>query len=224
MNRVLIVDDDKKILEFITIALENEHFEVYSAENGPEALNILEKTLVDLAIVDVMMPEMDGFELTEKIKGFLDIPVLFLTARGELSDKIKGFNLGADDYIVKPFLIEELILRMQTLLKRYRINQQLNISVGKLTLLTEEQLVKVNQHYLDLAPKEFQVLLYLANRKEKVVTREELITKLWGYDYEGDERTVDVHIKRVREKLLSEMSQVEIKTVRGVGYRLEEVR
>ncbi|MFY8329394.1 response regulator transcription factor [Vagococcus carniphilus] len=224
MNRVLIVDDDKKILEFMTIALENEHFEVYSAENGPEALNILEKTLVDLAIVDVMMPEMDGFELTEKIKGFLDIPVLFLTARGELSDKIKGFNLGADDYIVKPFLIEELILRMQTLLKRYRINQQLNISVGKLTLLTEEQLVKVNQHYLDLAPKEFQVLLYLANRKEKVVTREELITKLWGYDYEGDERTVDVHIKRVREKLLSEMSQVEIKTVRGVGYRLEEVR
>lgn len=224
MNRVLIVDDDKKILEFMTIALENEHFEVYSAENGFEALNILEKTLVDLAIVDVMMPEMDGFELTEKIKGFLDIPVLFLTARGELSDKIKGFNLGADDYIVKPFLIEELVLRMQTLLKRYRINQQLNISVGKLTLLTEEQLVKVNQHYLDLAPKEFQVLLYLANRKEKVVTREELITKLWGYDYEGDERTVDVHIKRVREKLLSEMSQVEIKTVRGVGYRLEEVR
>ncbi|MFW7432814.1 response regulator transcription factor [Vagococcus carniphilus] len=224
MNRVLIVDDDKKILEFMTIALENEHFEVYSAENGLEALNILEKTLVDLAIVDVMMPEMDGFELTEKIKGFLDIPVLFLTARGELSDKIKGFNLGADDYIVKPFLIEELVLRMQTLLKRYRINQQLNISVGKLTLLTEEQLVKVNQHYLDLAPKEFQVLLYLANRKEKVVTREELITKLWGYDYEGDERTVDVHIKRVREKLLSEMSQVEIKTVRGVGYRLEEVR
>ncbi|MDT2834757.1 response regulator transcription factor [Vagococcus carniphilus] len=223
MNRVLIVDDDKKILEFMTIALENEHFEVYSAENGLEALNILEKTLVDLAIVDVMMPKMDGFELTEKIKGFLDIPVLFLTARGELSDKIKGFNLGADDYIVKPFLIEELVLRMQTLLKRYRINQQLNISVGKLTLLTEEQLVKVNQHYLDLAPKEFQVLLYLANRKEKVVTREELITKLWGYDYEGDERTVDVHIKRVREKLLSEMSQVEIKTVRGVGYRLEEV-
>ncbi|MDT2829902.1 response regulator transcription factor [Vagococcus carniphilus] len=223
MNRVLIVDDDKKILEFMTIALENEHFEVYSAENGLEALNILEKTLVDLAIVDVMMPEMDGFELTEKIKGFLDIPVLFLTARGELSDKIKGFNLGADDYIVKPFLIEELILRIQTLLKRYRINQQLNISVGKLTLLTEEQLVKVNQHYLDLAPKEFQVLLYLANRKEKVVTREELITKLWGYDYEGDERTVDVHIKRVREKLLSVMSQVEIKTVRGVGYRLEEV-
>lgn len=223
MNRVLIVDDDKKILEFMTIVLENEHFEVYSAENGLEALNILEKTLVDLAIVDVMMPKMDGFELTEKIKGFLDIPVLFLTARGELSDKIKGFNLGADDYIVKPFLIEELVLRMQTLLKRYRINQQLNISVGKLTLLTEEQLVKVNQHYLDLAPKEFQVLLYLANRKEKVVTREELITKLWGYDYEGDERTVDVHIKRVREKLLSEMSQVEIKTVRGVGYRLEEV-
>ena len=123
MNRVLIVDDDKKILEFMTIALENEHFEVYSAENGLEALNILEKTLVDLAIVDVMMPEMDGFELTEKIKGFLDIPVLFLTARGELSDKIKGFNLGADDYIVKPFLIEELILRMQTLLKRYLINQ-----------------------------------------------------------------------------------------------------
>lgn len=224
MNRVLIVDDDKKILEFMTIALENEHFEVYSAENGLEALNILEKTLVDLAIVDVMMPKMDGFELTEKIKGFLDIPVLFLTARGELGDKIKGFNLGADDYIVKPFLIEELVLRMQTLLKRYRINQQLNISVGKLTLLTEEKLVKFNQHYLDLAPKEFQVLLYLANRKEKVVTREELITKLWGYDYEGDERTVDVHIKRVREKLLSEMSQVEIKTVRGVGYRLEEVR
>ncbi|MGX7013438.1 response regulator transcription factor [Vagococcus silagei] len=223
MNRVLLVDDDLKILEFMTIALEQEHFEVYQSTNGVEALALLEKTVVDIAVVDVMMPEMDGFELTERIKTFLDIPVLFLTAKGELQDKLKGFKLGADDYIVKPFLIEELVIRIQTLLKRYRLNQQLTITVGRVTLLSEEQIVKCDTKILDLPPKEFQLLNYLANHQGKVLTREELITKIWGYDYEGDERTVDVHIKRLRERLPKEMSQIEIKTIRGVGYRLGEI-
>lgn len=223
MNRVLLVDDDLKILEFMTIALEQEHFEVYQSTNGVEALALLEKTVVDIAVVDVMMPEMDGFELTERIKTFLDIPVLFLTAKGELQDKLKGFKLGADDYIVKPFLIEELVIRIQTLLKRYRLNQQLTITVGQVTLLSEEQIVKCDTKILDLPPKEFQLLNYLANHQGKVLTREELITKIWGYDYEGDERTVDVHIKRLRERLPKEMSQIEIKTIRGVGYRLGEI-
>ncbi|MEG0551899.1 MAG: response regulator transcription factor [Vagococcus sp.] len=223
MNRVLIVDDDKRILEFMTIALENEHFEVYSAENGIEALNIIEKVLVDIVVVDIMMPEMDGFELTEKVKHFLDIPVLFLTARGEIRDKVKGFNLGADDYLVKPFLIEELVIRIQTLLKRYQINQNMRISLGNLTLLAEEQYVRCHNKMIELAPKEFHLLSYLANKPNKVVTREELITKIWGYDYEGDERTVDVHIKRIREKLQKAHATIEIKTVRGTGYRLEVV-
>lgn len=223
MNRVLLVDDDLKILEFMTIALEQEHFEVYQSTNGVEALALLEKTLVDIAVVDVMMPEMDGFELTERIKSFLDIPVLFLTAKGELQDKLKGFKLGADDYIVKPFLIEELMIRMQTLLKRYHLNQQLTLTVGQVTLLNEEQIVKCGTQILDLPPKEFQLLSYLANHQGKVLTREELITKIWGYDYEGDERTVDVHIKRLRERLPKEISNFEIKTIRGMGYRLGEI-
>lgn len=222
MNKVLLVDDDQKILEFMTIALEGENFEVHTAKNGVAALRVLEHTLVDIAVVDVMMPGMDGFELTEKIKSYLDIPVLFLTAKGELQDKIKGFNIGADDYIVKPFLIEELVLRIQTLLKRYRINQERTIKLGNVELLTDEALVKCGTQLINLPLKEFQLLSYLINRANKVITREELITNIWGYDYEGDERTVDVHIKRIREKLTEKGAIIEIKTVRGLGYRLEE--
>lgn len=221
MNKVMLVDDDSKILEFMSIALEDEGFKVYTANNGVEALKLLESTLVDIAIVDVMMPEMDGFELTSAIKSYLDIPILFVTARGTLQDKITGFNLGADDYIVKPFLIEELILRIQTLLKRYQINQKNKLIVGDLTIQIQERLIKKGNQIIDFPLKEFELIAYLAQYKNRVMTREELITKIWGYDYGGDERTVDVHIKRIREKLTQISSKVEIKTIRGVGYRLE---
>lgn len=223
MNRILLVDDDERIVEFTSIALENQHYQVFKAYNGHEALALLEQVTVDLAVVDVMMPKMDGWEFTRNLKEFYDIPVLFLTARGEIGDKIKGFGLGADDYLVKPFLIEELVIRIEALLRRYQLQQNVELAVGKLVIVEGEHCAKLGQHLIELAPKEFQLLSLLAHSKGTTISRETLITTIWGYDYQGDERTLDVHVKRLRQRLSDVSSGVVIKTVRGLGYRLEEV-
>lgn len=223
MNRILLVDDDERIVEFTSIALENQHYLVFKAYNGHEALALLEQVTVDLAVVDVMMPKMDGWEFTRNLKEFYDIPVLFLTARGEIGDKIKGFGLGADDYLVKPFLIEELVIRIEALLRRYQLQQNVELAVGKLVIVEGEHCAKLGQHLIELAPKEFQLLSLLAHSKGTTISRETLITTIWGYDYQGDERTLDVHVKRLRQRLSDVSSGVVIKTVRGLGYRLEEV-
>lgn len=221
MNRILLIDDDERILEFTSIALKNHHYEVYTAKNGVVALNLLEQLTVDLVVVDVMMPEMDGWQFAEQLQEFYDIPLLFLTARNEIADKIKGFGLGADDYLVKPFMIEELLLRIEALLRRYQLQQVNRIAIGQLVILANEHEIRYRGKVLDCPPKEFELLNLLAQSKGKTFNRETLITTIWGYDYQGDERTVDVHIKRLRKRLPQE-SQVAIKTVRGIGYRLEE--
>lgn len=221
MNTILVVDDDAHIRKLIRLYLENSNYSVIEAANGEEALDLLGKNQIDLAIIDVMMPKMDGYELTKDIRLFMDIPILMVTAKGESQDKVKGFRAGTDDYLVKPFDPVELILRVEALLKRYNISLEEKISIGSITIDKERLTVQQEGKVISLKKKECELLFVLASSPGKIFTRNQLIEKIWGYDYEGDERTVDVHIKRLREQL-EDINGIVIQTVRGLGYRLEE--
>ncbi|WP_315614095.1 response regulator transcription factor [Alkalihalobacillus sp. MEB130] len=222
MNKILVVDDDTHIRKLIRLYLENSQFIVLEASDGKEALDLLSHEQVDLVIVDVMMPHIDGIELTEDIRSFLNIPILMVTAKGESQDKVRGFHAGTDDYLVKPFDPVELILRVKALLKRYHIVSDKMVTVGSTTIDLEKLLISSNDVTVNLKKKECELLFVLANSVGKIFTRTQLIEQIWGYDYEGDERTVDVHIKRLREQM-QPFSDLTITTVRGLGYRLEEV-
>ncbi|WP_440119153.1 response regulator transcription factor [Paenibacillus sp. QZ-Y1] len=221
MNTILVVDDDSHIRKLIRIYLEKNHFSVLEAPDGQEALDILSHTKIDLAIVDVMMPRIDGIELTEDIRSYMDIPILMVTAKGESKDKVKGFNAGSDDYLVKPFDPVELVLRVKSLLKRYNKISSNVIIIGDVTIDLGSLTVVAAERTVELKKKECELLFSLASSPGKIFTRTQLIEDIWGIDYEGDERTVDVHIKRLRERL-EPMTELTISTVRGLGYRLEQ--
>ncbi|TBL70786.1 response regulator transcription factor [Paenibacillus thalictri] len=221
MASILIVDDDRNIRELIKVYLIKESYMVFEAGNGVAALALLEKERVDLVVLDIMMPQMDGWELCREIKRTSDLPVLMVTAKGEAAHKIKGFQLGTDDYIVKPFDPQELVLRVRALLKRYRISISQSVSVGDLHMNRSTYDVMVGSERMLLPLKEFELLFKLTGTVGHIFTREQLIEQIWGSDYEGDERTVDVHIKRLRERLAGKTNTVKITTVRGIGYRLE---
>ncbi|WP_414696831.1 ABC transporter transmembrane domain-containing protein [Peribacillus frigoritolerans] len=197
---------------------------VSQASDGMQALKVMEKVKIDLAVIDIMMPNMDGWQLCKELREFSDIPILMLTAKGETTQKVKGFGLGADDYLVKPFEPIELVLRIKALLKRYKItiSQTLNIVELKMNRNTHEMSFKEQEYTIPL--KEFELLFKLASYPGKTFSREDLIEDIWGYDYEGDERTVDVHIKRVRERFPESEFPFRIKTIWGLGYRLEITR
>ncbi len=222
MNKILIVDDDDHIRELVSLFLRNEGMAVIEASNGEEALLRLAEGRTDLAVIDIMMPKMDGWELCREIKRFYDMPVLMLTAKGETSQKIKGFNLGTDDYLVKPFDPLELAARVKVLLKRYQIAESQVIKAGSLTLDQKNHDVNDGINRMNMPLKEFELLSKLASYPGKTFSRDQLIEDLWGFDYEGDERTVDVHIKRLRERFSESSYGFKITTVRGLGYRLEE--
>jgi two-component system OmpR family response regulator len=219
--KILVVDDDSNILELVSIQLKQAGYIVQKASNGFEALELLQQSLPDLAIVDVMMPGMDGYQLTKKIRSVADIPVLLLTAKGELEDKEKGFLAGSDDYVVKPFEPKELIFRIKAILRRYDKAVDAFIQAGPLEINRQSYEVSVGKKVLLLPLKEFELLSVLASRPNTVFTREILLERVWGYDYEGDEQTLNVHIKRLREKLVNLTGDVAISTMRGVGYKLE---
>lgn len=220
MNTILVVDDDSHIRKLIRLYLEKNQFSVLEAPDGQEALDILSHTKIDLAIVDVMMPRIDGIELTEDIRSYMDIPILMVTAKGESKDKVKGFNAGSDDYLVKPFDPVELILRVNSLLKRYKKSSSNMIQISGVTIDLGNLMVVADGRSIELKKKECELLFSLASSPGKIFTRTQLIEDIWGIDYEGDERTVDVHIKRLRERL-EPVPELVISTVRGLGYRLE---
>ena len=221
--KILVVDDDPNILELVNIQLTQAGYNVQKASNGFEALALIEKDYPDLAVVDVMMPGMDGYTLTKKIRSETDIPVLLLTAKGELEDKEKGFLSGSDDYLVKPFEPKELQFRINAILRRYNKEVDAIIQAGPLKINRQSYEVSVGKKVLLLPLKEFELLSVLASRPNTVLTRDILLERVWGYDYEGDEQTLNVHIKRVRNKLVKLTDEVIIATVRGVGYKLEVV-
>ncbi|MCS7459050.1 response regulator transcription factor [Paenibacillus doosanensis] len=222
MANVLVVDDDRHIVRLITLFLQREGFITLEAYHGREALQQLEAGKVDLVILDIMMPEMDGWDLCRQIKEHYDIPVLMVTAQGETGQKIKGFELGTDDYLVKPFDPLELVARVRALLKRYKIATSHLVQVGSCMLDQSSHRVRIADEEESTLPlKEFELLFKLASYPGQIFTRDQLIQQIWGIDYEGDERTVDVHVKRLRERFREETARFRISTVRGLGYRLE---
>ncbi|MCL1694236.1 MULTISPECIES: response regulator transcription factor [unclassified Lysinibacillus] len=224
MTKLLVVDDDAHIRELVKVFLQNEGLEVIEAMDGVDALSKLDSDKVDMVIMDIMMPNMDGWELCEEIRSFNDnLPILMLTAKGETSQKVKGFHLGTDDYLVKPFEPAELIVRVKSILKRYHISLSQLVEAGNIKLNRNTHEVLYNGVSLTLRLKEFELLFTLASYAGKTFSREQLIEEIWGYDYEGDERTVDVHIKRLRQRFPQETSGFSIRTIRGLGYRLELV-
>lgn len=222
MSHILIVDDDPNIRELVSVFLQNEGFSCIEAENGREAFELLALRKIDLIILDIMMPEMDGWTFCRRARAAYQMPILMLTAKGETMQKVKGFKLGADDYLVKPFEPIELVMRVKALLKRYQIFSSQTVSIGRLTLDQSSYEVKSGPQSFTLPLKEFELLFQLASYPGRTFTRDQLIENIWGYDYEGDERTVDVHVKRLRERFPSEKYAFKIKTVRGLGYRLDE--
>jgi len=222
MSKVLVVDDDAHIRELVRIFLEREGLDVYEAANGQQALTKLETVRADLVILDVMMPEMDGWELCRRLRQGGDLPLLILTAKGETNDKVKGFQLGTDDYLVKPFEPAEMVARVKALMKRYRIATSQMVRVGDLVMNRRTHELRVGEQLLTVPLKEFDLLFELASQAGRTLIRSALIERIWGYDFEGNERTLDVHINRLRERFPEERHAFRIRTIRGLGYRLEE--
>lgn len=220
--RILIVDDDENICEVIKMYLENSGYETAVVHNGKDAIEKFGSYKPDLMILDIMLPYVDGIDVLKTIRKDSETPVILLTAKGETFDKVLGLELGADDYMVKPFEPKELIARIKAVLRRYNVE-----GVNKEVLSFEDLVIDINSYNviykgieLKMPPKEFELLYFLALNKNKVFTREQLLCEVWGYDYPGDSRTVDVHIKRLREKLQGAGSW-QIETVWGVGYKFE---
>ncbi|MBY0217830.1 response regulator transcription factor [Paenibacillus illinoisensis] len=226
MTTIMVVDDEAHIRELVRLYLEDEGLHVVEHTNGEEAWLYYRDQSVDLIVLDIMIPKMDGWELCRRLREEGDKPILMITAKGEPMDRIRGFQLGTDDYLVKPFEPLELVMRVKALLKRYRISISQTIRLGCVTL----DKTKYQVHYRDLGlnetipRKEFELLFTLASHPGKLYTRDALIQQIWGFDYEGDERNVDTHIKRLRERFTDYEQDFRIVTLRGLGYRLEVYR
>lgn len=221
MSAILIVDDDPHLRELARVFLRQEGFDVYEALDGVDALAALDRLKVDLVILDIMMPRMDGLDLCRQLRALYDFPILMLTARGETSQKLKGFQVGTDDYLVKPFEPLELVARVRALLKRYRIMTSQRIQVGDLLMDRQTFDVAVHGEHITLPLKEFDLLFKLAGMPGRTFSRDQLIEDVWGYDFAGNERTLDVHINRLRDRFPEESHSFRIRTIRGLGYRLE---
>jgi len=226
-KKVLIVDDEKNIVDIIAFNLKKEGFQVIKAGDGEEGLKKTFEQQPDIILLDIMMPKMDGYETCKKIREKLQTPIIMLTARAEEVDKVLGLELGADDYIVKPFDSKELVARVKAVLRRYEQNNEKKEDNSKKLVFSNLEINISNytvEYYgenVDFPPKEFELLHYLAQHPNQVFTREQLLDRIWGYEYIGDTRTVDVHIKRIREKLNKKEQNWSVKTVWGVGYKFE---
>ena len=215
MSRILVVEDEPNMRRLIKDFLKKEGYEVVEAEDGRMALEVFGSEAVDLVILDVMMPELDGWVVCREIRKISQVPIVFLTAKVQESDQLFGFELQADDYITKPFSLKILVARIKALLKKNTVNSD-KLKYGNLVLDYEKHSVSKSNQELDLTPKEFDMLLYFLRNKGIALSREKILNHVWGYDYFGDLRTVDTHIKRLRKKVGDEV----IETVRGFGYKL----
>lgn len=223
-NKVLIVDDDAHIAELIKLYLEKEEYKTIVASNGAKALQLFKEEAPSIVILDVMMPEMDGWQVCREIRRISNIPIIMLTAKGETFDKVLGLELGADDYMVKPFEPKELIARVKAVLRRFESKDtqaMKEIVFPNLTINLSNYELKICGKIVEIPPKELELLYFLASNPNRVFTREQLLEEVWGFDYFGDSRTVDVHIKRLREKLEGVEGSWQLKTVWGVGYKFE---
>ena len=220
---ILIVEDDKNIADLLRLYLEKEGMTCHVAGDGLEGLEKFQAVQPDLVILDIMLPSMDGWSVCRKIRETSKTPIIMLTAKGELEDKVSGLEMGADDYITKPFETKEVLARVHAVLRRYGEEEQLEkrLAFDKLVVNLDSYELLVDGKRVDTPPKELELLFHLASSPNRVFTRNQLLDEVWGFDYFGDSRTVDVHIKRLREKVENVSDQWALKTVWGVGYKFE---
>ena len=223
--KILVVDDEKVLVKGIKFNLESEGYQVEAGYDGEEAVELARSGSFDLIILDLMMPKIDGLQACMRIREFSNVPIIMLTAKGETQDKVAGLEGGADDYIVKPFEMKELIARINAVLRRTEIPNDTTkrLTFDKLVIDLDSYELIVDGKKIDTPPKELELLYHLASTPNRVYTRNQLLDEVWGFDYFGDSRTVDVHIKRLREKVEGVSSQWALKTVWGVGYKFEVV-
>ena len=225
-GKILIVDDDTNICELLRLYMEKEDFEVALATDGEAALKAFEAFEPDLMLLDIMLPRLDGWQVVREIRKRSQCPVIMLTAKGEVFDRVLGLDLGADDYVVKPFEAKEVVARVHAVLRRSGIQsvqkaENKEVSYDGLTINLTNYELKVNGNRVDTPPKEMELIYHLASNPNRVFTRDQLLDEVWDFDYYGDSRTVDVHIKRLREKLEGVSDKWTLKTVWGVGYKFE---
>ena len=224
-KRILVVDDDTNICEMLKIYLENEGYDVKTANDGAEGVNYFKMYAPDIVLLDVMMPKKDGYQVCREIRDIGHKPIIMITAKGDTFDKVLGLELGADDFVVKPFDMKELSARIKAVLRRYQEHvvsgddEVIKFENIEISLLKYE--LKLRGKSVDIPPKELELLYFLASNYNHVFTRDQLLDKVWGFDYLGDSRTVDVHVKRLREKLEGVSDKWVLKTVWGVGYKFE---
>lgn len=216
---ILFVEDEEKIREITRTYLEKEQYHIYEAGTGKEAYELYEERDYQMVILDVMLPDTDGWTILRKIRRESKVPVIMLTARAEEDDKLLGFDLGADDYVTKPFSVKELMARIKSVLKRNHIVTHGEVvTVGEMVINTSFHQIQIEGHDIVLTPLEYKLLMYFVDNRNIALNRDQILNGVWGYDYFGDERTVDTHVKRLRKKLESEGSR--IKTIRSIGYRM----
>ena len=222
--KVMVADDDNNICELLRLYLSKEGYEPIVVHDGEQAVSHFETDKPDIILLDIMMPRLDGWQVCRKIRKKSDCPIIMLTAKGELFDKVLGLELGADDYIVKPFEAREVIARIKAVLRRSGIAKKekaREVSYDKLHINMENYELRVNGEQIDTPPKEMELIYHLASNPNRVFTRDQLLDEVWGFEYYGDSRTVDVHVKRLREKLDGISDEWILKTVWGVGYKFE---
>lgn len=226
-NKILVVDDDLNICELLKLYLENEGYTAYVANDGKTAVDMFNDKLPDLVLLDIMLPKMDGWQVCREIRKTSSVPIIMLTAKGETFDKVLGLELGADDYVTKPFDSKEVMARIKAVLRRSKgegdnaANEKKVVKYDKLEINIENYELKVDGKVVDTPPKELELIYHLASNPNRVYTRDQLLDEVWGFDYYGDSRTVDVHVKRLREKLEGVSDKWSLKTVWGVGYKFE---
>ena len=225
-QKVLVVEDDINIAELLRLYLQKDGFEVSHAADGGKAVEMAKEIQPDLVLLDIMLPVMDGWQVCRELRKTMKMPIIMLTAKGETEDKVSGLEMGADDYIVKPFEVKELLARVHAVLRRTGDDgkpQSKKLTFDKLVINLDSYELIVDGKKIDTPPKEMELLYHLAATPNRVYTRNQLLDEVWGFDYFGDSRTVDVHIKRLREKLEGVSDRWSLKTVWGVGYKFEVV-
>ncbi len=224
-TKLLVVDDDRNICDILKMYFENEGYKVKTANDGAEGVNCFKMFEPDLVLLDIMMPKKDGWQVCREIREISSKPVIMFTAKGEVFDKVLGLELGADDFIVKPFDLKELSARVKAVLRRYNAHAQAAdeevVKFENIEISLQRYELKLKGKSIDIPPKELELLYFLASNCNRVFTRDQLLDKVWGFDYLGDSRTVDVHVKRLREKLEGASDKWILKTVWGVGYKFE---
>ena len=224
-TKLLVVDDDSNICDMLKLYFENEGYKVKTACDGAEGVNSFKIYEPDLVLLDIMMPKKDGWQVCREIREMSSKPVIMITAKGDVFDKVLGLELGADDFIVKPFDMKELSARIKAVLRRYNAHTKTSddeiVKFENIEISLQKYELKLNGKAIDIPPKELELLYFLASNCNRVFTRDQLLDKVWGFDYLGDSRTVDVHVKRLREKLEGVSDKWILKTVWGVGYKFE---